>query len=175
MTDVTLRSIAPSAYLPTLLYGIGQGAIAPVVALSALELGASAGQASLVVALAGIGQVTGDVPAGWLTARFGERATMLGASLLVAAALAACARVGSEAAIDAARVFRQFLEPIVPMIDAPEPEVRLDVVYRLIYGTCQNRVLYGELFESGRPLTWRQLTDELVNVSCLYLLGAPAR
>ncbi len=87
----------------------------------------------------------------------------------------AVARIGSEAAIDAERVFRQFLEPIVPMIDAPEPEVRLDVVYRLIYGTCQNRVLYGELFESDRPLTWRQLTDELVNVACLYLLGAPAR
>lgn len=87
----------------------------------------------------------------------------------------AVARVGSEAAMDASRVFRQFLEPIVPMVDAPEPELRLDVVYRLIYGACQNRVLYGELFESDRPLTWRQLTDELVGVACLYLLGAPAR
>jgi AcrR family transcriptional regulator len=84
------------------------------------------------------------------------------------------ARVGSEAAIDADRVFRRFLEPIVPMVDAPEPERRLDVVYRLIYGTCQNRVLYGDLFESDRPLTWRQLTEELVNVACLYLLGRPA-
>ncbi|MFF9777473.1 TetR/AcrR family transcriptional regulator [Streptomyces sp. NPDC013978] len=87
----------------------------------------------------------------------------------------AVARVGSDAAIDAARVFRRFLEPIIPMIDAPEPERRLDVVYRLIYGTCQNRVLYGDLFESDRPLTWRQLTDELVNVACLSLLGAQAR
>lgn len=87
----------------------------------------------------------------------------------------AVARVGSEAAIDAARVFRRFLESIIPMIDAPEPERRLDVVYRLIYGTCQNRVLYGDLFESDRPLTWRQLTDELVNVACLSLLGAQAR
>jgi AcrR family transcriptional regulator len=95
--------------------------------------------------------------------------------LAVGATDPAVARLGSEAAIDAGRVFRQFLEPIVPMIDAPEPEVRLDVVYRLIYGTCQNRVLYGELFESDRPLAWRQLTDELVNVACLYLLGAPAR
>ncbi|MDX3614837.1 TetR/AcrR family transcriptional regulator [Streptomyces sp. NPDC051773] len=87
----------------------------------------------------------------------------------------AVARVGSEAAIHAGRVFRRFLEPILPMIDAPEPERRLDVVYRLIYGTCQNRVLYGDLFESDRPLTWRQLTDELVNVACLYLLGMPTR
>jgi AcrR family transcriptional regulator len=87
----------------------------------------------------------------------------------------AVARVGSEASIEANRVFRQFLEPILPMIDAPEPELRLDVVYRLIYGTCQNRVLYGEPFESDRLLTWRQLTDELVNVACLYLLGTPAQ
>ncbi|MET7476997.1 TetR/AcrR family transcriptional regulator [Streptomyces sp. NPDC005648] len=85
------------------------------------------------------------------------------------------ARVGSEAAIHADRVFRRFLEPIIPMIAAPDPERRLDVVYRLIYGACQNRVLYGDLFESDRPLTWRQLTDELVNVACLSLLGAPGR
>ncbi|MFF4117620.1 TetR/AcrR family transcriptional regulator [Streptomyces sp. NPDC001714] len=87
----------------------------------------------------------------------------------------AVARVGSEAAIDADRVFRRFLEPIVPMIDGPDPERRLDVVYRLIYGTCQNRVLYGDLFESDRPLTWHQLTDELVDVACRYLLGTPGR
>ncbi len=95
MSDVTLRAIAPSAYLPTLLYGVGQGAILPVVALSALDLGASTGQASLVVALAGVGQLAGDLPAGWLTARWGERATMLGATALVAAALAVCALAGS--------------------------------------------------------------------------------
>ncbi|MFE3032315.1 TetR/AcrR family transcriptional regulator [Streptomyces canus] len=87
----------------------------------------------------------------------------------------AVARVGSEAAIDADRAFRRFLEPIVPVIDASDPERRLDVVYRLIYGTCQNRVLYGDLFESDRPLTWRQLTEELVDVACRYLLGTPGR
>jgi hypothetical protein len=36
-------------------------------------------------------------------------------------------------------------------------------------------VLNGDRFESDRPLTWRQLTDELVNVACLYLLGASMR
>jgi AcrR family transcriptional regulator len=87
----------------------------------------------------------------------------------------AVGRVGSEASIDAGHVFRKFLEPIVPMIDAPEPELRLDVIYRLVYGACLNRVLNGERFESERPLTWRQLTDELVDVACLYLLGTPRR
>ena len=65
------------------------------MALTALDLGASSGQASLVVALAGVGQLTGDLPAGWLIARWGERSTMLAASPLVAIALAACALAGS--------------------------------------------------------------------------------
>ena len=95
MTDVTLRSIAPSAYLPTMLYAVGAGAIAPVVALTALDLGASFGQAGLVVALAGVGQLSGDLPAGWLIARWGERSTMLGASAVVAVALSVCALAGS--------------------------------------------------------------------------------
>jgi hypothetical protein len=58
---LTLRSVAPSVYLPSLLYGIGQGAIAPVIALSALELGASVGVASLVVGAVGLGQLLADV------------------------------------------------------------------------------------------------------------------
>jgi MFS family permease len=87
---VRLRSIGPSVYLPTLLYGIGQGAIAPVVALSARDLGASIATASLVVAAAGLGQVVGDIPAGALTARVGERRAMLLATGLAATALVVC-------------------------------------------------------------------------------------
>ena len=85
-----LWKIAPAVYLPALLYGIGQGAIAPVVALSATHLGASVAVAGLVVAAAGLGQVIGDIPAGALTNRIGERRAMLGATVLVALALLAC-------------------------------------------------------------------------------------
>jgi MFS family permease len=85
-----LLRIAPAVYLPALLYGIGQGAIAPVVALSATHLGASVAVAGLVVAAAGLGQVIGDIPAGALTNRIGERRAMLGATVLVSVALAAC-------------------------------------------------------------------------------------
>lgn len=87
---VSLWRIAPSVYLPALLYGIGQGAIAPVVALSARDLGASIAVASLVVAAAGVGQVIGDIPAGTLTSRIGERRAMLLATGLVSVALVAC-------------------------------------------------------------------------------------
>ena len=90
---VSLWSIGPSIYLPALLYGIGQGAIAPVVALSARDLGASVAGASLVVAAAGVGQVIGDIPAGALTTRIGERRAMLLATGLVSVALVACLTV----------------------------------------------------------------------------------
>ncbi len=88
--EVSLWSIGPAIYLPNLLYGIGQGAIAPVVALSARDLGASVAGASLVVAAAGIGRMIGDLPAGALTARVGERRAMLLASGLVSTALVVC-------------------------------------------------------------------------------------
>ncbi|HZC25403.1 MAG TPA: MFS transporter [Actinopolymorphaceae bacterium] len=88
--QVTLRSIGLRVYLPSVLYGVGQGAIAPVIALSALGLGASAGVASLIVGLAGLGQLVGDLPAGALAGRVGERRAMLAAAGLLAAGLVVC-------------------------------------------------------------------------------------
>lgn len=88
--EVTLRSIGLSVYLPTLLYGLGQGAIAPVIALTARELGASVAVAGLVVAAAGVGQLVGNVPAGTLTARIGERRAMLAATAALTVALVVC-------------------------------------------------------------------------------------
>ncbi len=87
---VSLRSVAPTVFLPAGLYGLGQGAVAPVIALSALELGASAGAASVVVGAVGLGHLLADVPAGALTQRIGERRAMLLATLLVSAALVVC-------------------------------------------------------------------------------------
>lgn len=68
-----LRDIAVPAYGPSIVEGLGHGAILPIVALHARELGASVGQAALVVALIGIGQLVMSLPAGALVARIGER------------------------------------------------------------------------------------------------------
>ncbi len=87
---VTLRSIAPAAFLPPALFSVGQGAIAPFVVISATDLGASPSQAALVVAIAGIGQLVADIPAGALAARFGDRAAMIGAAFVTCLALAVC-------------------------------------------------------------------------------------
>lgn len=87
---VTLWSIAPAAFLPTLLFETGQGAITPIVALNAREVGGSVGAAGLVLALLGLGQIAGDVPAGALAARLGERTAMLVASGVAAGTLTGC-------------------------------------------------------------------------------------
>lgn len=76
-TDFSLRAIAVPAYGPTFLSGIGTGAMAPAIPLFARELGAGVGQAGAVVALAGIGLMVADLPAGELAARVGERRALL--------------------------------------------------------------------------------------------------
>jgi MFS family permease len=81
------RDIVITAYGPTLLVSIGQGAILPLVALSARALGASVATAAFVVALIGIGQLVGDLPAGALAGRIGEKRALIGACVLDAVAL----------------------------------------------------------------------------------------
>src|SRR6478609_3437680 len=88
--DVTLRDIAPAAFLPPALFAVGQGAIAPVVVISATDLGASPAMAALVVASAGLGQIVADMPAGTIVHRYGERPTMIGAAALTVLALLGC-------------------------------------------------------------------------------------
>lgn len=75
------------AYGPSLLYGVGQGAILPVVALSARDLGATVALAALMVTLLGVGSLVTNIPASMLTARFGEKWALVAASLWCAAAM----------------------------------------------------------------------------------------
>jgi MFS family permease len=72
-----LRALAVPVLLPAAVFGVGQGAAIPVVALQARELGASIGVAGLIVAVLGLGQVLGDLPAGRIVARIGERSAVL--------------------------------------------------------------------------------------------------
>lgn len=72
-----VRSLTRSVYVPGILFAIGQGAATPVIALVALELGASPAVAGAIVALRGIGTLLFDLPAGVLVARVGERWAML--------------------------------------------------------------------------------------------------
>ncbi|TLM81727.1 MFS transporter [Pseudarthrobacter sp. NamE2] len=85
----SLRAIAVAAFGPTLLFGIGQGAILPVVALTARDLGATVAVAALVVTLMGLGSWFFNLPASLVTLKFGERWSIVGAAVAAGLAMAA--------------------------------------------------------------------------------------
>jgi MFS family permease len=89
--QVELREVAQGVYLPALVFEVGVGAIMPMIPLSAIDRGASLAVAGALVALLGVGQIAGDVPAGVLAARIGDRHAMLVAAALSVLALAGCA------------------------------------------------------------------------------------
>ena len=74
---VSLWSLAPSTFLPAFVYEIGNGAIAPINALTAISCGASPEVAAFMLALPPIGQVLGDLPSSALANRVGDRRAMM--------------------------------------------------------------------------------------------------
>lgn len=69
---VFLKRIAVPAFGPSLLFGVGEGAILPIIPLMARDLGASVPVAALVIALIGIGSLLNNIPASVITARWGS-------------------------------------------------------------------------------------------------------
>ena len=72
---------APMIYGPTVLFTLGEGAVIPLFPVIAARLGADLAVAALVAAALVVGQLFGNVPAGWAVARIGERLTMTFAGL----------------------------------------------------------------------------------------------
>jgi MFS family permease len=97
--SLRLRRLAVPIYGPNLLIAIGMGAVVPLIALSALDLGASVTQAATIVGLIGFGQLVGDLPAGSLVQRFGEKRVLLVACVVEAAALLVASQTGSLAVL----------------------------------------------------------------------------
>ena len=91
----TLRALGPSIFLPTMVYQIGTGAIAPVIALTAIDVGASPALAGFMVAMLGIGRIVGDIPASWLAEHIGDRRSMIAAAALDIGALVVCVFAGA--------------------------------------------------------------------------------
>ena len=84
MTDdsFSLRKIAVPAFGPSFLFGLGEGAILPVIALTVRQLGGSVALAALMVTLIGIGSLVTNIPASLITTRYGERWAIVGAARL---------------------------------------------------------------------------------------------
>lgn len=92
-TAAVLGRFAPMIYGPTVLFAVGEGAVLPLLPVLAARLGADIAVAGLVASALVVGQLVGNLPAGWAVARIGERLSMaiaLGIALLgVAGALIA--------------------------------------------------------------------------------------
>lgn len=86
----SLRRIAVYAFGPTLLFGLGEGAILPVIPLTARALGASVPLTALLVALIGIGSLVSNIPASLITMYRGERWAIVVGAIWCALAMALC-------------------------------------------------------------------------------------
>ena len=71
-----IRRLAPVIYGPTVLFALGEGAVIPLLPIFAANLGADVPTAALVASALVVGQLCGNIPAGWAVARIGERVTM---------------------------------------------------------------------------------------------------
>ena len=92
MSEIPFRwnKIVIPAFGPSMLFGIANGAVLPVIALSAIEMGASHAVAGLIAALIGFGSLVSNIPAALITSTYGERASLIGASLFGVIALILC-------------------------------------------------------------------------------------
>ncbi|MET0861806.1 MAG: MFS transporter [Microbacterium sp.] len=80
-SDILWR-FAPMIYGPTVLFALGEGAVIPLIPIIAAQLGADVATAALVASALVVGQLCGNIPAGWAVARVGERLTMAFAGVL---------------------------------------------------------------------------------------------
>jgi MFS family permease len=86
----SFRSVALAAFLPTLLFSIGEGAIIPIIPIAAGNLGASLAIAGLISSMVMLGELIGDIPSGWIVSRIGERTSMIYAAVVAIVGVVVC-------------------------------------------------------------------------------------
>jgi len=86
----TFKSVALAAFLPTLLFSIGEGAIIPIIPIAAGNLGASLAIAGFISSMVMLGELAGDIPSGWVVSRIGERASMIYAAVVAILGVGVC-------------------------------------------------------------------------------------
>lgn len=181
--DFRFRDIALPAYGPSVVSAIGHGAVMPILALRARELGADVSTAALVVALLGIGSLIASLPAGALVARIGERRVLTVVGCLDAAVMAAAALTESVLALGVAvtlsgMTWTAFLMARQGfMIDAVPYAYRARAM-SMLGGSMRVGVLVGPLLGAGLievgDLTWVfWLAAVMSLVSALLALTMP--
>jgi hypothetical protein len=77
---------------------------------------------------------------------------------------------GSLESVELSRRFKDALRPHAAEFSHRDPDVALDVAFRITYSTLARQVMYGPLFESEIDLAYDQLTAELAIACAAYLL-----
>lgn len=85
------RAVVLGAFLPTLAFSTGVGALLPVIVPAATHLGANLATAGVMASLLSVGTIIADLPAGEIASKIGDRWAMLWAGLLAAGAFALAA------------------------------------------------------------------------------------
>lgn len=85
-----VKDLMLPVFLPVVATEVGNGAAAPVIAITTTQFGGSAAMAALMVALQGIGRVMGDIPASILAERLGDRRSMVVAAAISVVAYGVC-------------------------------------------------------------------------------------
>ncbi len=78
---------------------------------------------------------------------------------------------GSDRSTQLSRAFEEALLEHKDELNHPDPELAIDVAFRMVYNTLVRRVTHGNTFESQRPLSDEDLIRELGEAAADYLLA----
>ncbi len=71
------RGLAAPVYLPSLLITAAEGALLPILPVTAVGYGYSLAEAAVVTTVLMVGTMVFEIPASWITTKIGERRSML--------------------------------------------------------------------------------------------------
>jgi MFS family permease len=167
--EFRFRDIALVAYGPSIVSAIGHGAILPVLALRARDLGADVSAAAAIVALVGIGQLVASLPSGALIARIGERRALVAAGFVDACAMVFAATTDSVLGLAVGVLLSGVCWTLFLiarqgfMIDVV-PETHRARAMSLLGGSYRVGVLIGPLIGAG--------LIHLTDITAVFWLGA---
>lgn len=81
---------------------------------------------------------------------------------------------GQRASVAGGEAYAEFVLQARGAIRRPDPAAAVDYTYRMVYAMCAHRITQGPSLESSRPLSWKRMVEELVEVNAAYLLTPPS-
>lgn len=174
------RRLAVAAYAPSLLFGLGEGAVLPVIPLTVHDLGGSAAIAAAIIMLINIGSLIFNVPASIITARYGERHAIIGAAALGVVAAIVCG-LAPHIAVFAVGAFLVGISASVFMLarqsyltEAVPIQFRARALSTL-GGVMRIRVFLGPFLGAGAIALWGLRGSFIVFGAALALAGVLGR